>query len=110
VRVHKELTVIEKQAPQDAETSLDNISKACARGCKKNSEGNKSFRKGYKLHLDVTDTGFPLTAVVTGANVHDSRLAIPMEQLYVIMESSVSKALFVNSLYSKELAIYMRWP
>jgi hypothetical protein len=34
-----------------------------------------------KLHPDVTDTGFPLTAIVTGASVHDSRLAIPMEQL-----------------------------
>jgi hypothetical protein len=50
-------------------------------GCKKNSEGNVSFWKGYKLHLDVSDTGFPLTAVVMGANVHDSQLAIPMEQL-----------------------------
>jgi hypothetical protein len=33
------------------------------------------------LHLDVSDTGFPLTAVVTGANVHDSQFAIPMEQM-----------------------------
>jgi IS5 family transposase len=66
---------------QDAQTSLDGIDKECAWGCKKNSEGNVSFWKGYKLHLDVSDTGFPLTALVTGANVHDSQLAIPMEQL-----------------------------
>jgi hypothetical protein len=33
------------------------------------------------MHLDVSDTGFPLTAVVTGANVHGSQLAIPMGQL-----------------------------
>jgi hypothetical protein len=26
------------------------------------------------------------------------------------MKSSVSKVPFVNSLYNKELAIYMRWP
>jgi hypothetical protein len=26
------------------------------------------------------------------------------------MESNVSKVTFVNSLYNKELAIYMRWP
>jgi hypothetical protein len=38
-----------------------------------------SFWKGYKLHLDISDTGFPLTAVVTGANVHDSQPAIPKE-------------------------------
>jgi hypothetical protein len=77
----QEPTVIEKQATQEAKTSLEGIDKACAWGCKKNSEGNGSFWKGYKLPLDVSDTGFPLTAVVTGANVHDSQLAIPMEQL-----------------------------
>ncbi|MDR2053219.1 MAG: transposase, partial [Treponema sp.] len=74
-------TVIEKQATQDGKTSLAGIGRECAWGCKKNSEGNVSFWKGYKLHLDVSDTGFPLTAVVTGANVHDSQRAIPMEQL-----------------------------
>ena len=37
--------------------------------------------KGYKLHLDVSDTGFPITACVTGANVHDSMPAIPMEKM-----------------------------
>jgi hypothetical protein len=51
-----------------------------------------SFWKGYKLHLDVSDTGFPLTAVVTGTNVHDSQLAIPMEQL------TEKKVLFCYSL------------
>jgi hypothetical protein len=32
---------------------------------------------GYKSRLDVSDTGFSLMALVTGANVHDSQLAIP---------------------------------
>ena len=82
----KEPTVIEKQAKQDAKTSLEGIDKECAWGCKKNSAGNVSFWKGYKrtkgpMHLDVGDTGFPLTAIVTGANVHDSQPAIPMEQV-----------------------------
>jgi len=31
-----------------------------------------------QLHLDVTDRGIPVWAVVTGANVHDSQVAIPM--------------------------------
>ncbi|MDR2897939.1 MAG: transposase [Spirochaetaceae bacterium] len=50
----------------------------CSWGCKKNSQGNVETTKGYKLHLDVSDLGFPLTAIVTGANVHDSQLAIPI--------------------------------
>jgi hypothetical protein len=44
--------------------------------------------------------GFPLTAIVTGANVHDSQVAIPMEQLteekvhfcYSLMDSAYDSA------------------
>lgn len=77
----KEPTELEKQVIEEARVSLNKLNKNCAWGCKKNSRGNIEFTKGYKLHLDVSDIGFPLTAVVTGANVHDSRLAIPMEKL-----------------------------
>jgi IS5 family transposase len=54
---------------------------ACTWGCKKNSQGNVETWKGYKLHLDVSDTGFPISALVTGANVHDSQVAIPLEKM-----------------------------
>ena len=77
----KEPTELEKQVLQDADVSLEVLNKKCAFGCKKNSQGNIETTKGYKLHLDVSDAGFPLTAVITGANVHDSQLAIPMEKL-----------------------------
>lgn len=53
----------------------------CAWGCKKNSQGKVSFWKGYKLHLDVSDRGFPISACVTGANVHDSQVAILLEKM-----------------------------
>jgi hypothetical protein len=33
------------------------------------------------ISLDVSDRGFPITAVITGASVHDSQLAIPVEKL-----------------------------
>jgi hypothetical protein len=56
-----------KQTRQDAQTSLNGIDRECTWGYKKNSgRGGVSFWKGYKLHSDVSDTGFPLTAVVTG--------------------------------------------
>jgi hypothetical protein len=60
---------------------LKGIDTACSYGCKKNSQGNIYFWYGYKLHLDVSDIGFPLSACVTGANVHDSQLAIPLEKM-----------------------------
>ncbi|GHV21401.1 hypothetical protein FACS189494_06730 [Spirochaetia bacterium] len=72
---------IEKQITQSAYEALKDIDTACAYGCKKNSSGNTYFWKGYKLHLDVSDMGLPLNAIITGANVHDSQLAIPMERI-----------------------------
>lgn len=36
---------------------------------------------GYKLHLDFNDCGFPLSAVLTSASVHDSQAAIPLMKL-----------------------------
>ncbi|MBJ2355430.1 transposase [Sphaerochaeta sp. S2] len=49
-----------------------------------------------KLHLDVTDSGIPVSTIVTGANVHDSQAAIPLERmtgqrikhLYSLMDSA----------------------
>jgi hypothetical protein len=79
VRPPKPETVIGRQVRERAEDSLKKIDTARARGCKKNSRGVTRFWTGYKLHLDVSDTGFPLSAFVSGANVHDSQLAIPLE-------------------------------
>jgi hypothetical protein len=81
IRPVKELSTIELQVGRSARNSLSKLQKDCAWGCKKNSQGKVSYWKGYKLHLDVTDIGLPITAIVTGANVHDSQAAIPMEKL-----------------------------
>jgi IS5 family transposase len=91
-----EPTVLEQQVDEDAAVSLDKLNKECVWGCKKNSQGHIHVWKGYKLHLDVSDIGFPLSACITGANVHDSQLAIPMEKLteekvqvfYSVMDSA----------------------
>lgn len=81
IRPDKEPTRIEQQLGEDLVTSVSKLSTACAWGCKKNSQGNVETWKGYKLHLDVSDTGFPVSALVTGANVHDSQVAIPLEKM-----------------------------
>ena len=92
----KEPPELRKQFSNDAKITLNSLDKDCSWGCKKNSEGNNFYWKGYKLHLDVSDIGFPLTAWVSGANVHDSQLAIPFEKLtgekvkffYSVMDSA----------------------
>ncbi|GHU44594.1 hypothetical protein FACS1894190_16100 [Spirochaetia bacterium] len=80
-RITPAINRIDKQITQSAYEALKDIDTACAYGCKKNSSGNIYFWKGCKLHLDISDLGFPLNAIITGANVHDSQLAIPMEKI-----------------------------
>ncbi|MDX9797066.1 MAG: transposase [Arcobacteraceae bacterium] len=92
----KEQTILEKQVSQSLEHSLSELNRECSWGCKLNSQGNRNYWKGYKLHLDVTDFGLPISAVVTAANVHDSQVAIPLEKmsqnrvthLYSLMDSA----------------------
>jgi transposase len=92
IRPKKVENTLETQINQTAEAALEHINKNCAFGCKKNSQGNVDYWRGYKLHLDVSDVGFPLTALVSGANVHDSQLAIPMERM------TAEKVTFLYSL------------
>lgn len=89
-------TVLEQQVTMTFEQAVTMLSYDCTWGCKKNSQGNISYWKGYKLHLDVTDAGIPVSMLVTGANVHDSHAAIPLEMmtetrvthLYSLMDSA----------------------
>jgi transposase len=70
-----------RQIKMKAQESIKALNQDCTWGCKQNSQGNIQFWKGYKLHLDVTDMGIPISAVVTGANVHDSQVSLPLEKM-----------------------------
>jgi hypothetical protein len=69
------------QLQQTAAEAIADLPKKCDRGTKKNAKGYKESWTGYKLHVDVNDAGFPLTAVLTSASVHDSQVAIPLMKL-----------------------------
>ena len=77
----KVLTRQERQLMQDYQAAIDELPTVCDCGAKKNSQGTNQFWSGYKIHLDVTGDGFPLSAVTTSASVHDSQLAIPMMKM-----------------------------
>ena len=81
VRPPKAAPVVAQQVTMSLEESLSTLEKRCSWGCKKNSQGNLWYWKGYKVHLDVTECGIPISAVVTGASVHDSQVAIPLERM-----------------------------
>lgn len=76
-----EPTRLERQLTQVPEIALLELPTACDVGCKTNSQGNKDYWIGYKLHVRVADGKLPLVAVTTSASGHDSQVAIPLMQM-----------------------------
>ena len=73
--------VLEQQkAMQTVEEKLSLISTDCGVGVKQNSKGNREVWIGGKLHISVVDGDIPITAYYSGANVHDSSVALPLMQ------------------------------
>ena len=106
-------TVTGQQLGNSAEQILQTIPRECSIGAKSNEHGTKYWR-GYKLHLDVADGQIPITALLSSANVHDSKLAIAMTQistgrvtyLYELMDSAYdSMAIREQSEKSGHVAI-----
>ena len=89
-------TRLEQQPTRSLAENLADLPRQCAVGCKRNSKGHQETWIGYKLHLDSIDAEFPVSAILTGAAVHDSQVAIPLAQmtaqrvtsLYDLMDSA----------------------
>ena len=81
VRPPPEPSALERQRSQTLAQMLAELDTGCATGTKKNAQGYKISWKGYKLHLDTACCGVPISAVLTGANVHDSRVALPLTRI-----------------------------
>ena len=77
----KELTRQERQVDEDVVVSLADLAKPCDTGTKRNSKGHDNHWIGYKLHVDVTTDGLPISAITTSASVHDSQVAIPLMKM-----------------------------
>jgi hypothetical protein len=89
-------TEIQRQRHMTLEQMLAALPQQCAIGVKTSSKGHEQYWRGYKLHLDVADGQIPISAVLTSANVHDARVAIPLmtmtsnrvDYLYDLMDSA----------------------
>lgn len=66
------------QETGDIDAYTATLNDKCATTGKKNSKGHMQWKIGYKAHLAVDDYGIPVAYVVTGANVHDSKVAVPL--------------------------------
>jgi len=80
VRVKEESRLF-LQVNQSPAEALRDIPTSCDVGSKTNAQGYKETWRGFKLHVDTTDSGLPVTALVTSASLHDSQVAIPMMKL-----------------------------
>lgn len=89
-------TRLERQRKQTLGQQLAALPQECGIGVKKSTKGYLSYWRGYKLHLDVADGQIPISALLTGASVHDSQAAIPLmtmssqrvTYLYELMDSA----------------------
>ena len=80
-REAKKPTILEQQIKmQSIEEKLSLVSTKCGVGIKQNSKGNREVWIGGKLHISVVDGDIPVTAFYSGANVHDSSVALPLMQ------------------------------
>lgn len=101
----KEPTRLEKQSlGMTIKAMLLDLPTACNIGTKKNSKGYKTSWQGYKLHIDCSDTGIPISCVLTSASVHDSQVAIPLAQmsnervksLYDLMDAAYDSPIIIE--------------
>lgn len=60
------------------EEMLTLVSTDCGVGVKQNSKGNREVWIGGKLHISTVDGDIPITSFYSGANVHDSSVALPL--------------------------------
>ena len=74
-------TILKQQKEMESvEEKLSLVSTYCSVGRKQNSKGNYETWIGGKLHISVVDGDIPITVFYSGANVHDSSVALPLMQ------------------------------
>ena len=91
-------TRLERQRKQTLAQQLAALPQVCGIGVKKSSKGYLSYWRGYKLHLDVADGHIPISALLTGASVHDSQAAIPL------MTMSTQRVIYLYDLMDSAYA------
>ena len=72
-------SILQKQKEmKTVEEMLACISTECGVGVKQNAKGNREVWIGGKLHISAVDGDIPIAAFYSGANIHDSSVALPL--------------------------------
>ncbi len=73
---------LKRQQHMTLDQMIDDLPMECSIGVKTSSKGHKQYWRGYKLHFDVvSEARVPVSCLLTGANVHDSQVAIPLIEM-----------------------------
>ena len=76
-------------------------------GAKVNAQGFKKSWIGYKLHIDSTDAGLPISCIFSSASLHDSQVAIPLADMtalrvtYLYESMITQKSMVVSALLTR---------
>ena len=97
-KIAEEARIDEEAKTGDLKEFLSTLEDRCSITGKKNSKGYMQWRRGYKVHLAVDDLGIPDANFVSGACVHDSKVAVPLMRmarrkvrfLYALMDGGYS--------------------
>jgi len=74
-------TILKQQQEMNTvKEMLSLVSRDCGVGIKQNAKGNREVWIGGSLHISVVDGDIPIIAFYSGANVHDSSVALPLIQ------------------------------
>jgi len=66
---------------EDFIKSFCRLEMRCSLTAKQNSKGMKQWFIGYKIHLATDDFGVPIAYIITGACVHDCKVAVPLMKM-----------------------------
>lgn len=77
-RIVKEEEARRHYLKESPEKSISALEKRCSLTAKQNSKGKRQWFIGYKAHIAADDFGVPISFAVTGACVHDSKVAVPL--------------------------------
>ena len=99
-RLAEEARIDEAAKTGDLKEFLSTLEDRCSITGKKNSKGYMQWRIGYKVHLAVDDFGISVSYFISGACVHDSKVAVPLMRmarerarfLYALMDGGYSSS------------------
>ena len=90
---------------ESPETSISELEMRCSMTAKQNSKGKKQWYIGYKAHLATDDFGVTIAYAVTGACVHDCKVAVPLLK-YVYQRNDFFYALMEKGYLNPDINAY----